>query len=109
MNSEKVGNICGVIFLILYVASKTFKKYEALLTDLIINFLLVLLLVYGIYSTISVIRNWESFRKAYKPMVDLTSLFGDFGRIVYMLLGMVMVAMSVLLFCVRYKIGPYKE
>lgn len=103
MNEEKVAYGYLGISLTIYLASKVFPSYGRVLTSLNIHLFLLLLFCYSMYFTIAVIRNWESFRKAYKP-IDLTIVFGDVGRILYMLIGILLVVLSVYLFCIYHRI-----
>jgi hypothetical protein len=64
------------------------------------------LFVYGIFMVLGAMRNGRSFLFAYKT-IDLIKIFGDFGRVLYVVLGLVVCTISVLLFLKILGVGPW--
>ena len=61
---------------------------------------------YGAYISIAAMRNWRQFIESYKR-IDLIKLFGDFGRILYVLFGIGLCMMSVLMLLKFLGMGPW--
>ena len=64
--------------------------------DIFIYTLLVLLFIYGLYMIVGAMRNRKSFLNAYKR-IDLIKLFGDLGRVFYVIFGLVICTVAILL------------
>lgn len=73
--------------------------------DIFMYLFLVVLFVYGLYVASGAVRNRKSFLGMYKS-IDLINLFGDFGRVLYALIGLAACAVAVLLFLKKLGIGP---
>jgi uncharacterized membrane protein YgaE (UPF0421/DUF939 family) len=80
------------------VKMETFK-------DIFVYLFLILLFVYGLYMTLGALRNWNSFLYAYKRF-DLIEAFGNLGRLLYVILGLVISIIAILLFLKHLGIGP---
>ena len=61
---------------------------------------------YGAYIAIASMRNWKRFVESYKR-IDLIKVFGDFGRVLYVLLGTGLCIISVLMVLKFLGIGPW--
>jgi len=69
--------------------SETLKYFIQLLFGIFLTF-------YGGHITISSIRNNKKFIDSYKKL-DLIKLFGDFGRILYAIIGLIVCIGGVLI------------
>jgi hypothetical protein len=70
--------------------------------DILAYMFLIFLFIYGIYMILGAMRNWKSFLNAYKR-IDLIKVFGEFGRVLYMILGLIVCVVAV--FLVLKKLG----
>lgn len=76
------------------------------LKDVLAFLLLIGFFVYGMFMILGAMRNWRSFLFAYKR-IDIIKVFGDFGRVLYVLLGLAICTIAVLLFLKKLGIGPW--
>lgn len=65
--------------------------------DFFLFLFLLLLFTYGLFMIFGAMRNWRSFLNSYKS-IDLIKLFGDFGRILYVILGLIICCVAIFLF-----------
>jgi hypothetical protein len=75
---------------------------------LILFIFCVLLFLYGIYIFLGALRNWKSFIKKYKK-IDLIEIFGDFGRVLYMIIGVFISIISMLYLAGILELGPFSK
>ncbi len=64
--------------------------------------------LFGIYMILASIRNWSSFRNVSKR-IDLIEIFGEFGRILYIILGLWVLIFSILWILGVFEIAPYSD
>jgi len=64
--------------------------------------------LFGIYLILASIRNWSSFRNVSKR-IDLIEIFGEFGRILYIIIGLGVLLLSILWILGVFEIGPYSD
>lgn len=69
--------------------SETLKYFIQLFFGIFLTF-------YGGHVTISAIRNNKKFIDSYKR-VDLINIFGDFGRILYAIIGLIVCILGILI------------
>ena len=62
--------------------------------------------LYGAYIAIASMRNWKKFIDSYKT-IDLIKVFGDFGRVLYVLIGLMFCILSVLMILKFFGLGPF--
>lgn len=103
MSEEKVALIYTCITLIIYAASQLFENYALLLNDINIHLFIVVLFIYGIYFIISTVQNSQSFRRVYRE-VDFIKLFGNFGKILNILIGILCIVMSIIVFVIYHDV-----
>ncbi|MES2515469.1 MAG: hypothetical protein V4580_15045 [Bacteroidota bacterium] len=70
--------------------------------------LALLMVVYGLYMSLGALRNWNSFNKAHKR-IDLIAMFGDPGRLIYVVAGMAICVVAALCVCGLMGIGPFSK
>jgi hypothetical protein len=73
--------------------------------DVLAFLFLIGFFIYGLFMILGAMRNWRSFLLAYKR-IDLIKVFGDFGRVLYVILGLAICTIAVLLFLKKMSIGP---
>ena len=61
---------------------------------------------YGLYISMAAMRNWKSFINSPKR-IDLIKVFGDFGRVLYMIIGIFLALVSVLMVLKIFDLGPF--
>jgi hypothetical protein len=66
------------------------------------------MIVYGLYILFGALRNWDNFNKAHKR-IDLTEIFGDFGRVLYVILGFAIFILATLCLLGLLQIGPLSQ
>lgn len=79
-----------------------------LLAKIILVSFTVLVFFYGLHMSIGSIKNWNSFNNVYKR-IDFTDLFGDFGRIIYVVFGLIISIGALMCLLGMFQIGPYSE
>jgi hypothetical protein len=61
---------------------------------------------YGVYIAIAAMRNYKPFIDSYKR-IDLIKIFGDFGRVLYVIFGAVFSVLSLLMILRFLGFGPF--
>jgi hypothetical protein len=80
----------------------TFIKYI-----LIYSFFL-LVFGYGVFISVGTMRNLRSWKNHYKR-IDLEKYFGDFGRVLWVIVGLVYIAISIYMLMKLTGIGPLEK
>lgn len=78
------------------------------LAKIIFILLALLMIVYGLYISFGALRNWDNFNKAHKR-IDLIAIFGDFGRVLYVIFGFAIFIMATLSLLGLLQIGPLSQ
>ena len=78
------------------------------LAKIILILFALLIIVYGLYISLGALRNWDSFNKAHKR-IDLVAIFGDFGRVLYVVFGFAIFIMATLCLLGLLQIGPLSQ
>jgi hypothetical protein len=65
----------------------------------------LLMIVYGLYISLGALRNWSNFNKAHKR-IDLIAIFGDFGRVLYVVFGAAICIGATLCLFGLMQVGP---
>ena len=79
----------------------TFAKFILILFTLVVA-------LYGLYLALGSLRNWNRFVNSHKRL-DLTEIFGDFGRILYVVFGLAIFILATLSFFGLLHIGPFSH
>lgn len=103
MNEERVTLLYGGITLAIYIASKLLEHYASLLNDVNVHLFIAVLFGYGIYFIVAMIQHSQSFQHVYRR-IDFIKLFGDFGRILYVLAGILCITISIIVFYIYHEI-----
>ena len=78
------------------------------ISKIILILFALLMMVYGLYISFGALRNWDNFNKAHNR-IDLIAIFGDFGRVLYVILGFAIFIMAILCLLGLLQIGPLSQ
>ncbi len=78
------------------------------LAKIILILFALLMIVYGLYIAFGAMRNWDNFNKARKR-IDLIAIFGDFGRVLYVVFGFAIFIAATLCLLGLLQIGPLAQ
>lgn len=78
------------------------------LAKIILILFALLMVVYGLYISLGALRNWNSFNKSYKR-IDLVAIFGDFGRVLYIVIGLGIFVMATFCLLGLLQFGPLSK
>jgi hypothetical protein len=65
----------------------------------------VFVFAFGLYIAIGAFSNWPGFQRMYKRF-DLVSIFGDLGRVTYIMIGLLTSLAGIFLFLKIIGFGP---
>lgn len=103
MSEKKVALIYIFITLIVYIGSKISISHAPLLNNINVYFFIITLFSYGIYFIVVMIQNSQHFRRVYRR-IDFIELFGNQGKILYVLIGLLCISTSIAIFCIYHNL-----
>ena len=102
---KRLLNISISISTAIMVIAKLFKITNSYFVKTGMFLFVISLFLLGIWSVLGTIYRWKSFKKAYKS-IDLEKIFGGFGSIIYVILGLASCMASIfLLYRIIFKIN----
>jgi hypothetical protein len=94
---KRFMNIILGISIAMMIVAKLFKINNSYFIKTALILFTLSLFLMGIWTILGTIYRWKSFKKAYKR-IDFERLFGGFGSIIYVIIGISTCITSIFLF-----------